>query len=105
MSEVSIELPVRVNRVYITKEIINTLDFVQAGGTSGWNTPNYDNSGVLELQGHINDVAKYILEKTCDERLTEDHLKELDLLIKLHWVSKVIEALAAPNDIAPDHSC
>ncbi len=97
MQELHIDLPVKINGVFITNDVINQLDFLQSGGTSDAETPVFDNSGANDYKQTIDELTDYLLSVLVDKDNSEGYDTEVNLLQNLYWVKNLLNSFRSPE--------
>jgi hypothetical protein len=87
---------VYVNGIYLTEAAVNTIDFMQTGGTLPYSTNErkFNNSGLDSLKTDLADAGNLIVKAMLDESIKTK--KAISLLHLIKNVTYFLEGLAAP---------
>ena len=99
MTELQIELPVKLNGIIITKNVRFVLDEIQANCTLGFDKPVYNNEGIKTFNEYAAEINNYLIEIIADAAIGEDISKENQLLVNLHWILNKLNYLSLSEDL------
>ena len=99
MTELQIELPIKLNNVFITRGVVNQLDLLQTNCSKDCDKPNIDNGGITDYIAFLNELSEYFMSIIAYAALTEDMSKENKLLIELYWLKNVFSDFKIPDEL------
>lgn len=87
---------VYVNGIYLTPEAVDSLDYMQTGGTisNGVHDREFTNEGLNSFKTDLCEANKIIIEAMCDEVIKKK--KAVTLLRLINDVTFYLDKLAAP---------
>lgn len=99
MTELTVELPVKLNGAIITRDVFIVLDELQTGGTLTWDKSEYNNEGIKDLNEYAAEINNYLIEIIACANINEDVSKETNLLANIHWLRDRLNSLSLPDDL------
>jgi len=100
MDKIEVQLPAVVNNVVITKNMIDSIDTLQTGGSFTWPYEKREHDEVVlnDHLDHCKTVMMYIVGIISDQQ-QHDNTKEINLLCRLYWLHDTLEEFKTPPEL------
>ncbi len=101
MTELTVELPVKLNGAIITRNVHFLLDEIQTDGTLDNIKPEYNNAGLVSIDQYITEISNYLIKIIATEAASfnDNEPEETELLTNLHWLREKLNSLAIPSEL------
>ena len=97
METAKVEKPIVMNSAVITPKVLDTINYIQTGGTRGWVPDKFDNGGFKTLAEYLDSVSHYVMSKAMEKGTDEDKSEEMKMLMAMFEVKETIRELTVPE--------
>jgi len=102
MTELKIELPVKINGVIFTENVRRTIGDFQTDGSLEWDIPDYNNGGIASMNKYISDIYNYFIHAIAIADKDDPTREEMEMLTNLYWIRERINDCRVPDKLLSD---
>lgn len=85
------------NGAVLTNEVLDTINYLQSGGTWGHTPDEITNEGYKVHEKQLGEITAYLIEVIALSTKDEDRSREVDLLSSVYFVKDTLQQLRAPE--------
>ena len=98
MTNLKVELPVKLNGAIVTPGVLYFLNFVQSEFSFDNPSLVYDNEGVKSMCNDIDELYNYIIGHIANADSDTDISKETQLIVKLYYLRENLNHCRVPDE-------